>query len=48
MPYIEADEIMAARQIDLLTYLQQYEPNELVKLDGGNLLHQRTRQLENQ
>ena len=36
MPYIEADEIMAARQIDLLTYLQQYEPNELVKLDGGN------------
>ena len=36
MPYIEADEFMAARQIDLLTYLQQYEPNELVKLDGGN------------
>ena len=36
MPYIEADEIMAARQIDLLTYLQQYEPHELVKLDGGN------------
>ncbi len=36
MPYIAAEDIMAARQIDLLTYLQTYEPGELVKLDGNN------------
>lgn len=36
MPYIAAEDIMAARQIDLLTYLQTYEPGELVKLDGNS------------
>lgn len=36
MPYISAEDILAARQIDLLTYLQTYEPGELVKLDGNN------------
>lgn len=36
MPTISADEILAARQIDLLSYLQTYEPHELVKLRGEN------------
>lgn len=36
MPFIEADTIMAARQIDLLSYLQTHEPEELVKLQGDN------------
>lgn len=36
MPYINAEDIIAARQIDLLSYLQTYEPGELVKLTGNN------------
>lgn len=36
MPYINAEDIIAARQIDLLSYLQTYEPGELVKLPGNN------------
>lgn len=36
MAYIAAEDILAARQIDLLTYLQTYEPGELVKLPGDN------------
>lgn len=36
MPYISAEDILAARQIDLLSYLQTYEPGELVKLPGNN------------
>ena len=35
MPYINADDILAARQIDLLSYLQTYEPGELVHLQGN-------------
>lgn len=36
MPRIAQDDVMAARQMDLLTYLQLYEPNNLVKLAGEN------------
>lgn len=35
MGYVTAEAIAAAKQIDLLTYLQTYEPQELVKLSGG-------------
>lgn len=35
MPYVFPEEVRAAKQMDLLTYLQSYEPNELVKLSGG-------------
>ncbi len=34
MPYIAPEVIQQAKQIDLLTYLQQYEPNELVKFSA--------------
>lgn len=36
MAFIAAEDILAARQIDLLTYLKTYEPGELVKLPGDN------------
>lgn len=36
MPYIEPDIIEQARQMDLLTYLQRYEPSELVKINEEN------------
>lgn len=36
MPLISAEDILNARQMDLLTYLQLYEPGELVKLPGEN------------
>lgn len=35
MPYIAPDVVAKAREMDLLTYLQNYEPNELVHF-GGN------------
>lgn len=35
MPYIPPDVVAKAREMDLLTYLQNYEPNELVHF-GGN------------
>lgn len=35
MPYISPDVVARAREMDLLTYLQNYEPNELVHF-GGN------------
>lgn len=38
--YVTESEIRAAKQIDLLTYLQTYEPNELVK--DGSGYHTRT------
>lgn len=34
MPHYTDDQIMKARQIDLLSYLQRYEPNNLVKICG--------------
>ena len=36
MPYIEPEIIEQARQIDLLTYLQAFEPHELVRISGNN------------
>lgn len=35
MPYIEPEVITQAKQIDLLTYLQQFEPQELVHFSGN-------------
>lgn len=41
MPYISPDVVARAKQMDLLTYLQHYNPNELVKV-GGNTYCTRT------
>lgn len=35
MPYVDTAAIDAARQIDLLSYLQAYEPGELVHVSGS-------------
>jgi hypothetical protein len=35
MPYIESEAIVQAKQMDLLTYLQNYEPNEIVHVSGN-------------
>jgi len=35
MPYATADDISKAREMDLLTYLKNYEPSELVKVANG-------------
>ena len=35
MAYVSPEEIEQAKQIDLLTYLQYYEPQELVHVSGG-------------
>ena len=35
MPYVAAEAIEAARQIDLLSYLRTHEPNELVHVSGN-------------
>ena len=34
MPYIPKDQIAAAREMDLLTYLRRFEPEELVHIGG--------------
>lgn len=36
MPYVSPAEVEEARKMDLLTYLQRYEPQELVCLSSGN------------
>ena len=36
MAYVTPEAIAQARQIDLLTYLQNFEPQELVKISPGN------------
>ena len=36
MPYIAPEVIEQARQIDLLTYLKNCEPHELVRISGNN------------
>lgn len=41
MPYIPKDQIAAAREMDLLTYLRRFEPQELVHV-GGNTYATRT------
>ena len=35
MPYVSQDDVRQAKQMDLLTYLQSYEPQELVRLSGN-------------
>ena len=35
MPYVAPDQIKRAKQMDLLTYLQHYEPQELVHFSGN-------------
>jgi hypothetical protein len=35
MPYVTQSEIAQAREMDLLTYLQNYEPNNLVRFSGN-------------
>ena len=37
MPYVAAEAIEAARQIDLLSYLRTQEPGELVHISGGTV-----------
>ena len=36
MPYFDKDQIAQAREMDLLTYLQQYESDELIHDGGGS------------
>lgn len=35
MPYVSPELILEAKQMDLLTYLQNYEPNNLVRVSGN-------------
>lgn len=35
MPYIAPEIIMEAKRMDLLTYLENYEPHELVRFAGN-------------
>ena len=35
MPYIPPEVVVQAREMDLLTYLRTYEPQELVHFGGG-------------
>ncbi|MCG9968395.1 DUF3991 and toprim domain-containing protein [Pelotomaculum terephthalicicum JT] len=35
MPYVAPEQIKRAKQMDLLTYLQHYEPQELVRFSGN-------------
>jgi hypothetical protein len=41
MPYIKPEVVQEAKRIDLLTYLQNYEPDELVRI-SGNVYRTRT------
>jgi hypothetical protein len=41
MPYIDPEVVREAKQVDLLTYLENYEPNELVRV-AGNVYSTRT------
>ena len=35
MPYIAPDIVLEAKKMDLLTYLKNYEPEELIKISGN-------------
>ena len=35
MPYLSKEQIAAAREMDLLTYLRRFEPEELVHMICG-------------
>ena len=36
MPYIDPKGVLEAKKMDLLTYLKNFEPHELVRLDKNN------------
>lgn len=36
MPYIDPKVVLEAKKMDLLTYLKNFEPHELVRLDKNN------------
>lgn len=38
MPYIPPEVVEKAREMDLLTYLKSYEPQELVHFGGNTLM----------
>ena len=38
MPYLSKEQIAAAREMDLLTYLRRFEPEELVHIGGTHQL----------
>ena len=35
MPYVSKEQLTAAREVDLLTYLRCFEPQELVHISGS-------------
>ena len=39
LPYVTKDQIAAAREMDLLTYLRRFDPEELVHFGGNTGLH---------
>ena len=39
MPYVTKDQIAAAREMDLLTYLRRFDPEESVHFGGNTGLH---------
>ena len=41
MPFYDPDVVAEAKKLDLLTYLQNYEPQELVHVSGNvlSLIH---------
>ena len=43
MPFYDSDVIAEAKQMDLLTYLQNYEPQELVHVSGNAMAHRPTK-----
>lgn len=47
MPYIAPEIIMEAKRMDLLTYLKNYEPHELVRFAGNTYTTRNSRQFEN-
>lgn len=46
MPFIAPELIIQAKQMDLLTYLKNYEPYELVKFSGNTYCIRNPRQFE--
>ena len=47
MPYIPPSVVQEVKRMDLLTYLKNYEPYELVHFFRQHLHYQNTRQFEN-
>lgn len=43
MGYVSPELLEKAKQMDLLTYLKNYEPNEISKGIKNTILHQNTR-----